>query len=214
MDQPLKIEKIDEPPIPNNYVFRRGREDKALDFAEESIEPPPGYFKLNLYSGDQLKGFTNMNPTQLSNEDKVHSPLDYPWPFEDNSVLAINIGSNICQILDLESFVCECWRVLVSGGIFHIKAPYYTSMQYVANLRNIIPICDNTFSYFVRPWCKKEGIVYEPQCDFDIVQRLFFYDEDWLLVGDQAREYAKKHYNNVITVMEIKLAAIKPIRKL
>jgi hypothetical protein len=186
-----------------------------MKVAEETIEPPPGYFKLSVATGsERVPGFTNMNPAAGPNSDIVHPVDEYPWPFEDATVIEVRIGPYICQLGNLDLFMGECWRVLVNGGALHVMAPYYTSQTYFRNPRNILPIADDTFSFYNVRWLKANGVERIMPCDFEFGKRAFFYTEQWELIGDQAREYARVHYFNVVETVEMIMTAVKPPRKL
>lgn len=218
IEKPVKKEKVKVPSIPDDYIWARGREDKAMPDGvgvDEVIDPPAGYYKLNLCAGSQqIPGHKNMNPVAGPGTDYIHPIEKYPWPFDSGSVVAINIGAYICQLIDLDDFMQECWRVLVNTGSLHVVAPYYTSMDYFRNTRNIMPITDDTFGFYCARWLKANKIEKKLTCDFEPSKRLFYYTDDWELKGDHAREWARKHCWNAVMSMEIDLKAVKPMRNL
>lgn len=201
--------------IPNDYIWPRGPEQDALEGARAIIAPPVGYHNLLLCAGaEKLEHFTNVNHVKVSDDDVVHPIEKMPWPFADNTVLKINIGAYLCQVRDLDTFMRECWRVLVQHGTLLVKVPYYTSEKYWSNRRNVTPITDETLGYYSTPWLKKNGVYFKPGCDFDWVGRLFYFNNDFELIGDHAREYARRHSWNVVETMEVCLSAVKPMREL
>ena len=214
VESPVKVVKSKAKSLPADYIYRRGAEHTALDFAKEVISPPPGYFNLNLADGStRLDHFINMNPVSGPNTDIPHPVEKYPWPFEDGACLIVTIGATLAQLANLDAFMNECWRVLVNTGKLHIMAPYYSSQTYWRNWRNIMPVADETFHYYSAEWLAAQGIEKELSCDFDLKRRTFYYHDYWELRGDVAKEFARQHYFNVVSAMEIDLVAVKPIRR-
>lgn len=207
------IDETKDKPLPGDYIWRRGNEEDVDNDIELNYEPPPGFYKLHLYSTKKMRGYTNMNPRRISEDDIVHPIETYPWPFADNSVMSIVIGPEICQLFNLGDFIHECYRVLVHDGYFVCQAPYYKHTNYYANGRNINPITEDTFGYYSIPWMEANGVAGSINCDFEPVNVTFFYNDEWELRAENAKEFARRHYWNVVEVIRVTLSAFKPMRR-
>jgi hypothetical protein len=211
----VKKEKYEGPTVPKDYVWKRGPEQKAFEGAEAVVEPPKGYYKINICGGAEVTpGFRNMNPVKVNETDVVWSVENLPWPFDDGTVMELNIGPYICQIPNLDQFMDEAYRVLVPNGKLTVLSPYYTSIAYWRNIRNITPITEDTFGFYCVGWLKARKVMKKVTCDFEPVGNTFFYSEDYALYADQTKEFARKHYWNVCEAMQATLCAVKPMRSL
>lgn len=205
--------------IPSDYILKEQAPlhllPKDWQAKETQAEPPVGYHKLYIEGGhDILPGFTNLNSIGCGVEKEiVHPLLSFPWPIEDNTVLEIFIGPIICELpLNVfGDFMQECWRVLVSSGQFKLKAPYYTSMAYWCNPRNRLPITDETFVWYSQRILRDRKITSLPNCSFSPLRCVFIYSKEWEMRADSAKEWARRHYWNVVDVVEITLKAVKPL---
>ncbi len=109
---------------------------------------------LDLGCGDEKqRGAVGMDVRDLPNVDVVHDWNDFPWPFEDESVLTI-IASHVVEHVPRRDgfhfidWMNECWRVLKPGGQMAIVSPYGLSTFYVQDPTHVNPITERTFWYF------------------------------------------------------------------
>jgi hypothetical protein len=49
----------------------------------------------------------------------------------------------------------------------------------------------------------------EMKIDFETLHIRYYYNEEYKVMSDEAREYARKHYFNVVKIIEVDLKAIK-----
>lgn len=91
---------------------------------------------LDLSHGNHAPGWTvmNMNPDATV----THDLLDFPWPFEDESVYYIrclNVVQHIPQACaehrtdPLTEFLAECYRVLMPGAQVWITCPHASNTR-------------------------------------------------------------------------------------
>lgn len=171
-----------------------------------SEAPPPGYFRLALGQPEPPLPYKGLlNPIQIAHSYDGDEGWPYKlWPYNNESVTDIIIGPFIHQTEDLDWLMEEAYRVLVPGGIFTVTATYYTHLNYFSNIRNITPITDDTFGYYCKKWCKEKKIDKLTRCNFDF-ELTYFYTEEWVLKSDQLKNFARKHYWNVVESVKIVL---------
>src|ERR1700761_3931223 len=73
-------------------------------------------------------GFVGMDHQPLDGVDVVHGWNDFPWPFEDESVLTI-VASHVVEHVNpadghFLKWMDECWRILKPEGQMAIVTPY------------------------------------------------------------------------------------------
>jgi len=143
--------------------------------------------------------------------DIVHDLNQYPWPLEDNSIHHLRASHYVEHVPDLIRFMHECYRVLRPNGRFVIIAPYGGNLiRAWQDPTHVRPLFPETFFYFSQDWLKSSGLSHYPiTCNFVVDGTRFIYDPHWAVRGDEAREWAKKHYTNVIVDFEIILKAVK-----
>lgn len=201
----VKIDKVpnDQATIPTDYIWPRGPEQSVFEGAEEtSSDPPHGYVNILISRDVKITkpGFITYSPLEFSS-------LNFP----DGSVCKIHIGEDICSLpFPLTKFMEQSYNGLVPGGELLIMAPYYTSSAYHSNSDNHIAITDNTFGPYCKRWCDahKTNLAI-PHVNFEPEACAYFYTEDWLLLSDKAKDWARLHYWNVVERTRVVLRAVK-----
>jgi SAM-dependent methyltransferase len=89
--------------------------------------------KLNLGSHNKkIEGYTNVDALKLENVDIVHNLIDFPYPFENESVdeiLMVEVLEHISW-RKTEAVLKECHRILKTGGKLHIQVPDIRDMMF------------------------------------------------------------------------------------
>ncbi len=89
--------------------------------------------KLNLGSNKKkIDGYTNVDALKLENVDIVHNLIDFPYPFESDSVdeiLMVEVLEHISW-RKTEEVLRECYRILKVGGKLHIQVPDIREMMF------------------------------------------------------------------------------------
>ena len=121
----------------------------------------------------------------------VHSAIDFPWPFKDQSVDEIECSHYVEHIPHGDGssdpflqFLDEMYRVLIpvefspdnpniaTKGYATIVAPYYSSVLAWQDPTHLRAISEASFLYANKEWRKTNGLDHYPvSCDFD-----FFYN--------------------------------------
>jgi len=199
----LGIERSDVPEqsIPDDYILDRGPVHQV--FADERIieETSPGYYKL-------LLGATGIKSTFTT----LSNIMQLPWPYEDGTVTEAEIGSIVCRmpLYTLIDIMCEIHRVLVPQGLLTISTPFYLHDSYIRDLRNITPICEDTFGFFSKTWCNRNKVEpYTDKCDFKPAGIRYHSEDEWLPRADSVKNWARAHYWGVVKKIEVVLRAIK-----
>ncbi len=186
--------------IPKDYIERRGPSHTVLDGMKEVTEAPKGYYKLNLGCMEEIPTFTNLKDIQT-----------IPWRFPTSSVTEAIIGPIFCKIFFLNEFMSELYRVLTNHGTFTVHGPYYTSMEYHSDSMNVVALTPDTFGWYSKSWCEKNGKTMRGKCDFSPVAMHFTFEDEWEGRGDAAKNWARAHYWNVIKEVTITLKAVKEL---
>lgn len=170
--------------------------------------------KLDLGCGDRKEpGFLGVDHVALPGVDLVVNLENYPWDIESDSVFELRASHYVEHVKDLKSFMEECYRILVHGGLFTIICPYYTSIRAFQDYTHVRPISENTFIYFNQPWLKSQLLNhYGVEADFDIDVVKYIYGPNWEARGTEAREWARIHYVNVVSDIITVLRVVKPRR--
>ena len=179
------------------------------DFAPFTGE---GMLKLDLACGASKKeNFTGVDIFPCEGVDIVADLNKYPWSFaEENSVYELYCSHFIEHVADIKSFMEECWRILMPSGHITFIAPYYTSIRAFQDFTHVRPISEATFYYFNQDWLKANKLEhYGVRCNFAVEYTKYCFESQWVIRGDEAREWARKHIPNSVLDMETMLKAIK-----
>ena len=186
--------------------------DVDADYAK--VNSATAIIKLDLGCGDRKEpGFLGVDHSPLPGVDIVCDLENYPWDIGSDSVFEIRASHYIEHTKDLKAFMEECYRILVHGGLMTLIAPYYTSIRAFQDYTHIRPISENTFIYFNQPWMKSQKLGhYGGACDYDIEAVKYIYGPNWEARSNDAREWARIHYNNVVMDIITVLRVVKPGR--
>ncbi len=111
--------------------------------------------KLNLGSGiDRKEGYVNVDWTPLTEPDVICDLNAMPYPFEDNSIDAIE-ASHVLEHLDRPfAVMTELHRILKPGGTLHVKVPHFSrGMTHPEHSHGF----DVTFPKYFDPSCVRWG---------------------------------------------------------
>lgn len=184
-----------------NYIINNGPIYDVFSQKHREIPATVGLTKLQLGSYDVIHGYTNILELQ-----------SVPWNIANDSISEIIVGPIICQVVDLFYIINECWRVLTSGGLLIITAPFVRSDSFTRNPRNVVPMDENTMGVFCVPWCKQYNLPMPIGCDLDPLTIEFEYVNDWKYRSKAAQNFGRTHYYNVVDTIRIALTAVKPMR--
>lgn len=162
--------------------------------------------KLDLACGsNKVEGFTGVDRVKTKSVDIVHDLEKFPWPFKTDSVDEVVVNHYIEHSSDLFAFMNELHRIMKPGARATITAPYYSSMRAWQDPTHTRAISEATFLYFNQEWLKQNKLDhYDVAADFDFSYGYSFYPE-WASRSEEARAFAIKHYNNVISDIQVVL---------
>lgn len=179
--------------------MQEGYKKKHVSETEDFDKAVPEYLlRLDLACGKNKKeGFKGVDIS--GDADIIHDLDVLPWPFEDNSVYEIHCSHFVEHVTDLIKFMEECHRILVPLGTMTIITPYYTSERAWQDPTHVRAITDVTFNYFDKEWLKNNGLSHYPiNTDFEVLHRRHYVEPEWETRSLQAREWAMRHYFNVV----------------
>lgn len=171
--------------------------------------------KVDLACGrNKREGYIGVDREALNGVDIVHDLNVYPWPFDDESVYEFVVSHYVEHIpimysdrsYGLVKFMEEVYRCLMVGGLINIVAPYYTSIRAWQDPTHTRAITDVTFLYFCKDFKNSAGVDhYVGECNFELVSKKYYLNPEWESRSDEARNWAMKHYFNVIDDIEVVL---------
>jgi len=188
--------------------------------ADEDFSLPKGkdLIKVNLACGQQKKeGFIGIDKIKTDATDIVHDLYQFPWPFEDNSIYEFNCEHFVehipIQLADgafgMHRFMEEVWRCLMPGGTITIIAPYYTSIRAWQDPTHTRCITELTFTYYQKKIAAAMNVDhYAAKCNFEPVSRTYGLTPEWEASAEEARQWAMKHYFNVVADIQFVLRKI------
>jgi len=162
--------------------------------------------KLDLACGqNKTPGFFGIDIEPVEGVDQVMDLEQYPWDIESESAQEIICNHYVEHTTDLIKFMDEVYRILKQGGQIRISCPYYTSMRCWQDPTHKRAISEASFMYFNKQWRDVNKLDhYGIKSDFDFVYGYAFYPE-WVNRSQEARDFAVKHYNNVVSDIIITL---------
>jgi len=193
---------------------------KQLD--DFTVEEGEKLLRVDLACGQRKKeGFKGLDKSDLVGVDYVHNLMEFPWPFEDNSVYEFFCAHYVehipIQLLDgtygLHRFMEEVWRCLMDKGTIEIVAPYYMSQEAFQDPTHARMITDRTFMYYNQK--VTEGVLdhYMPKCNFEEISKGKIIDPSFEAKSEEARRWAMNHYWNVVREVQYVLRKIPLLMK-
>lgn len=164
--------------------------------------------KLDLACGqNRVEGYFGIDVAPGDTVDAVVDLEQYPWPIESESAEDIVCNHYVEHVTDLMQFMNELYRILKPGGKVKFVAPYYTSIRCWQDPTHKHAISEATFLYYNKGWRTTNKLDHYPiNCDFDYT---YGYDMDatWANRSQDARDFAIKHYWNIINDIHVVLTA-------
>jgi SAM-dependent methyltransferase len=141
--------------------------------------------------------------------DKVFDLTSFPYPFKDDSIDGA-FSSHFVEHLDGEQrikFFNEMYRILKKGGKMRHIHPYYKSERAVQDpTHKFPPICETSYLYWDKNWREQNKLGhYLGNCDFEFWIYYTFMDNAWMTKNEETRNYAIRHYFNVVADMIVDL---------
>lgn len=164
------------------------------------VNKKEGYIGLDLRGNPDITCDLTQFPWIINNQNEI---------FEDNSVDSIHCSHYVEHTKDLIGFMDECWRILKVGGQMIVQAPYYSSHRAWQDPTHLRAISEMSFLYFNREWRRVNLIEhYNIKSDFDFTFGYLF-NPMWISRSQEARDFAVKHYINVVDDIQVVLTKKK-----
>ncbi|MBP6860214.1 MAG: hypothetical protein KBC38_01465 [Candidatus Pacebacteria bacterium] len=167
--------------------------------------------KLDIACGQNKRpGFVGIDIAPGEGVDIVHDLEVYPWPIKDHSVSEMHVSHYVEHVKDLMNFMNECHRIGENGAKLTIIGPYYTSIRAWQDPTHVRALSEATWMYFNKAWRETNKLAHYPiTCDFDITNMVVFFNEPWNQKSEEARQFAQKHYFNVVSDIMAELTVRK-----
>ncbi|MEO5950697.1 MAG: hypothetical protein ABIQ04_04580 [Candidatus Saccharimonadales bacterium] len=194
--------------------------------ATKKIETSNEPLRLSLGSGEHKpEGFKGVDLIKTNGVDYVQDLLKFPWTqFADNSVDEIECSNFVEHIPHGDSFndpffqfFDEIYRILKPAefdpsnpnipikGFARIVCPYYSSMRAWQDPTHQRAISEASFLYVNKQWRIDNQLGHYPvSCDFDFGYGYVIAPE-WQTRNQETQAFAIKHYNNVVTDIQVQL---------
>lgn len=133
--------------------------------------------KINLGCCDNYQaGYINID---RSKEFKADQYFDFEeaWPIKSATVNEIMAFHIVEHIMDLRHFMREAHRVLVKGGLMHIKTPWWSGHWAVGDPSHVRLINDMTFNAW-SCWFDRYPHINDG-CRFEQIKEQFNLDPGW-----------------------------------
>jgi hypothetical protein len=191
--------------------FGRGKQSISIldDF---TVNEKKELLRVNLTSSIKKKeGFV----------DCKHSLMEFPWPFEDNSVYEFNCEHYLeripIQLLDgtygLTRFMEEVWRCLMDKGTIHICGSHYMSQEAYQDPRYFRGISDRTLAYYNQSVILDDSDKYALKCNFEEISKIKIVDPSVESKGEEAKRWAIEHYWNIVREVQFVLRKVPLLEK-
>jgi len=168
--------------------------------------------KLDLACGqNKREGFKGVDIIPGPGVDFVWDLEKYPWePFKDDSIEEIHVSHYAEHTKDLMKLMNEIWRICEPDAKVTILGPYYTSMRAWQDPTHTRVLSEATWVYFNKDWLMANKLNHYPiKCNFAIEKMYTFFNPPWDKKSDEAKQFAQRHYWNVVSDMVVELKAIK-----
>ena len=141
--------------------------------------------KLNLGAGKQaLKGYINLDVTNLPNIDVVHNLNKYPWPFKDNTFTLIRCPYVLEMLDDFIKAIEEIHRISKDGAIIKVYSPLFPNMRSAQDPLTKKFMTYHSFDYFD---IKNPGLNYYSKAKFKILKNRQIVPSTFLISRHRAR---------------------------
>jgi hypothetical protein len=202
--------------------------------AQKKTSKKPAVLKLSLACGDNKpEGFLGVDIAKTDSADYVQDLLQFPWKqFADNSVDEIECSHFVEHIPHGDGyhdpflqFFDEIYRILKPAefdpanpniplkGFARITCPYYSSMRAWQDPTHQRAISEASFLYLNKQWRVDNKLDhYDVSCDFDFSYG-YLLSPDWVNRSQDAQAFAIRHYNNVVSDIQVQLVKRPPEKK-
>ena len=158
------------------------------------------------------KGWVNIDISPMVKSD-LRLDVDEGLPFPDNSVAAIRMYHSLEHVKRYLFVIEELFRVCKDRAEIIIGVPYVTSSMYnKVNPYHVTHFNEYSFDFFDST--KLKGSAHEgTKAEFRVTSRKLNYFDEWKDKTQEEKDFARRHYWNVVKSIDFKLTVIKPICK-
>ena len=165
--------------------------------------------KIDLGCGRyKREGFIGVDKFSIVNPDIVCDVENEQLPFEDSSVSEIYSSHVFEHIVDIQTVMNECYRVLAPTGTLTIRVPYWSSEGAFRDPTHVRYFSEKTFEYW-RP--NNECAYYASAAPFEM-EELWYELHPSLAIKIVRRLFGirfLKAFNNTITSVNYRLKPLK-----
>ena len=165
---------------------------------------------FDLGCGDSKReGFIGIDIAKTPSVDIVCDLTKFPWKFAKSGTVDEVFASHFVEHLDGSErikFMEEVYRILKPGGKATFITPYYNSIRASQDpTHKWPPVSEASYLYFNKQWRDMNKLShYNIKCDFDFNYG-YAQDNVWSSKSQETRDFANKHYTNVILDLQVVL---------
>lgn len=184
------------------------------------------FLRLDIACGNNKKvGFIGVDIAEQSQCDWICNLNYYPWQYKeivkrhesgmqyrglqqipDDSTGEIFCCHYIEHVKDLKKFAQELYRIMKPGTLVNFIAPYYSSVRAMQDPTHVNFISEQTFLYWDAEWIRVNKLEhYDMRVNFKMQSAKFVFENEWTTRSTAAKEWARKHYINVVQDINIVL---------
>lgn len=141
--------------------------------------------------------------------DVKHDLTTFPYPFKDESIDGVFSNHFVEHLDGIEriKFFNELYRICKKEARIRLIHPYYKSSRAVQDpTHKFPPICEESYLYWWKEWRESNKLGhYLGNCDFEFSVFYTFQDNIWATKNEETRNFAIKHYFNIVADMVVDL---------
>ena len=158
---------------------------------------------------NKAPGFIGVDIAKAPGVDIVCDLKKFPWKFAKSGTVSEFFASHFVEHLtgaERIKFMEEVYRLLIPGGKATFITPYYNSIRASQDpTHEWPPVSEATYLYFNKQWREMNKLDhYGIKADFDFTYGYAFSPE-WNSRSQESRDFAAKHYTNVINDLQVVL---------
>lgn len=129
---------------------------------------------------------------------------DIRWNLKNSMFSRIEVEHVVESIDSLKNFMEELYRICELEGKIKIKTYYFNSAKQTILLNQKRQISEYTFLPFNRNWRVENKIQDQVNCNFEFTYG-FDVGQEWSFRSEDTRNFAIKHYQNVVDELIVDL---------
>lgn len=168
-----------------------------------------------------MDGWVNVDHSVSVRSDLCGSLSEVLGVYGPDAFSAVLLKHVFEHVQDQIGFMEQLYAVCAPDARVFVHCPYYSSADAWSDPDHKHAISENTFFHFDRsaylwepgnPITAAHSDSFLPACDFELLTRDYVLYPEWYDKTPEEKEFACKHYNNVVAELRVLLRCVKPGR--